>query len=44
MEVRGIVIVEEHLDDDAKEPADLRHGRARAAGRERGLPASCPLP
>jgi len=44
MEVRGIVIVEEHLDDDAKEAADLRHGRARAAGRDRGLPASCPLP
>jgi len=44
MEVRRIVIVEEHLDDDAEEPADLRHGRARAAGRERRLPASCPLP
>ncbi len=44
MEVRRIVIVEEHLDDDAEEPADLRHGWVRAAGRGRGLPASCPLP
>jgi len=26
MKVRGVVIVEEHLDDDAEETADLRHG------------------
>jgi len=26
MKVRRVVIVEEHLDDDAEEKADLRHG------------------
>ena len=26
MEVRRVVIVEEHLDDDVEETADLRHG------------------
>jgi hypothetical protein len=42
MEVRRIVIVEEHLDDDAEEPADFRHGQARGATQGRRLPASCP--
>jgi hypothetical protein len=29
MEMRRVVIVKEHLNDDSKETADLRHGRAR---------------
>jgi hypothetical protein len=33
MEVRRMVIVEEYLNDDAEEPANLRHGRPLA---ERG--------
>ena len=44
MEVRRVVIVEEHLDDDAEEPADLRHGLARGVAPGRRLPASCPSP
>jgi hypothetical protein len=33
MKVRWIMIVREHLDDDAEEAADLRHGRAGCAVR-----------
>lgn len=36
MEMWGIMMVEEHLDDDPKEAADLRHGRSRGVGR--GIP------
>jgi len=43
MEVRRIVIVEEHLDDNAEEPADFRHGQAPGATRGKRLPVSCPL-
>jgi len=42
MEMRWVVIVKEHLDDDAEEPADLRHTRTRDARRGKGLPVSCP--
>jgi hypothetical protein len=44
MKMWRIVIVEKHLDDDAEETADLRHGRDCFVGRERGLPGFCPLP
>jgi hypothetical protein len=44
MKVWRVVIVEEHLDDDAEETADLRHGWAGRVGREKGLPGFYPLP
>jgi hypothetical protein len=43
MEMRWIVIIKEHLDDDPKETADLRHRRSHGAGLGKRLPASCPL-
>ena len=44
MKVRRVVIVEEHLDDDAEETADLRHEWAGRVVREKCLPVSYPLP
>jgi len=44
MKVRRVVIVEEHLDDNAKETADLRHEWAGRVVREKCLPVSYPLP
>lgn len=44
MKVRRVVIVEEHLDHNAEETADLRHGWAGRVVREKCLPVSCRLP
>jgi hypothetical protein len=44
MKVRWIMIVEEHLDDDAEETADLRHGWAGRVVWEKRLLGSCPSP
>jgi hypothetical protein len=43
MEMGGIVIIKEHLDDDAEEAADLRHGRTRSARREKRPLVACLL-
>ena len=44
MKMRWVVIVKEHLDNDAEETTDLRHGRAGGVAREKCLQVSCPLP
>ena len=44
MKVRRVVIIEEHLDDDAEETADLRHEWVGRVVREKCLRVSCPLP
>jgi len=41
MEMWGIVIIKEHLDDASEEAVDLRHGRTHGAGRGKRLPAPC---
>lgn len=43
MEMRWIVIIKEHLDDDAEETADLRPRQSHGAGRGKCPPAVCPL-
>lgn len=42
MKMRRIVVVEKHLDHDAEEAADFRHGLVRVAGRGR-LPLASSL-
>jgi hypothetical protein len=44
MKVRRVVIVEEHLDDNAEETADLTHVGAGRVVQEKCLPVSCPSP
>jgi len=44
MEMRRIVVIEEHLDDDAEKPTDFRHGRAPGTGPGTALRAACRLP
>jgi hypothetical protein len=41
MEVRRVVLVEEHTHDDAEEPAELRHSKS-LANRLRHLYLGCP--
>jgi len=38
MEMKWVVIVKKHLDDDSEKAADFRHKWARSARRERLLP------
>ncbi len=44
MKVWRVVIVEEHLDDDAEKTADLRHGWTGCVAQGKCLLVSCPSP
>ena len=44
MEMGRVVIVKEHLDDDAEETADLRRRGTRSARREKRPLVACRLP
>jgi len=43
MEMGRIVIIKEHLDDNAEETADLRYGRTRSARRGKRPLVACLL-
>jgi hypothetical protein len=44
MEMRRVVIIKEHLDDNSEKAADLRYGPPRGARQGKPLPVSCQLP
>jgi len=44
VEMRWVVVIKKHLDNNAEKVADFRHGLARVSIRGKCLEASCQLP